>query len=207
MLYDTSRVVTTNDLPLNSAKKVEEAHVVEKVTSGKVTKKKKSLSKKISETFIAEDINTVKTTVVKDVIVPAVLNLIYDAATSALGMTLGIDNRRFNRGSSGGSKIQYNSIFANKATKKQQFASRAGAYDYDEIFFETKGEAELVLSNMVDIIDEYDFVSVADMYDLAGVTSMSTTDNNYGWTELGSASTKRTSDGYILVLPKAVGRK
>jgi hypothetical protein len=46
-------------------------------------------------------------------------------------------------------------------------------------------------------------VSVADLYDLVGVTG-NYTDNKYGWTDIRSASVIRVRDGYMLKLPKAL---
>ena len=53
-------------------------------------------------------------------------------------------------------------------------------------------------------INQYQIVSVADLYDLAGITCRSYTANKYGWTDLRSAKVVRTRDGYILQLPRTV---
>ena len=56
---------------------------------------------------------------------------------------------------------------------------------------------------MDEIIDMYGRVSVADLYDLVGITG-NYTDNNYGWTNLASAEPIRVRDGYVIKLPKAM---
>ena len=76
-------------------------------------------------------------------------------------------------------------------------------FDYDDIVFESRGEAELVREQMVDMIERYGFVTVADMYDMADLTSPYTS-NKYGWTNIRSAEAVRVRDGYILKLPKAM---
>ena len=68
---------------------------------------------------------------------------------------------------------------------------------------ETRGEAEDVLSRMDELIDTYGVVSVADLYDLVGI-SCNYTDNKYGWTNLRNAEPVRVRDGYMLKLPKAL---
>ena len=56
---------------------------------------------------------------------------------------------------------------------------------------------------MDELIDQYGVVSVGDLYDLVGVTG-AYTDNNYGWTDLRTASVVRTRDGYMIKLPRAL---
>lgn len=70
--------------------------------------------------------------------------------------------------------------------------------------FESRGEAEEVLSRMNELIDTYGLVSVADAYDLCGTTSVYT-DNKRGWTNLDGAEVIRIRGGYYkLCLPKAL---
>ena len=55
---------------------------------------------------------------------------------------------------------------------------------------------------MNELIDTYDVVSVADLYDLVG-KSCNYTDNKYGWTNIRNAEPIRVRDGYLLKMPKA----
>ena len=56
---------------------------------------------------------------------------------------------------------------------------------------------------MDELIDTYSMVSVADLYDLIGVTG-NYTDNKYGWTNIRNAEVVRVREGYLLKLPKAL---
>ena len=56
---------------------------------------------------------------------------------------------------------------------------------------------------MDDLIETYGLVSVADFYDLVGVTG-DYTDNKYGWTDLRNANVIRVRDGYMIKLPRAL---
>ena len=76
-------------------------------------------------------------------------------------------------------------------------------YNYDDIILETRGEAEEVLERMEELIETYGIVSVADLYDLVGITG-NYTDNKYGWTNIRNAEPVRVRDGYMLKLPKAL---
>jgi hypothetical protein len=53
------------------------------------------------------------------------------------------------------------------------------------------------------LIDTYGIVSVADFYDLVGITG-NYTDNKYGWNNIHSASIVRVREGYMIKLPRAL---
>ena len=53
-------------------------------------------------------------------------------------------------------------------------------------------------------IANYGIASVADLYDLAGITCRNYTANRYGWTDIQSAKVIRTREGYTLQLPRTV---
>ena len=57
--------------------------------------------------------------------------------------------------------------------------------------------------NMLDTVERYGFVTVADMYDMTGITPPWTA-GSYGWMGLRYIEVKRGRDGYYLQLPKAM---
>lgn len=80
------------------------------------------------------------------------------------------------------------------------------AYYYkhvDDIFFDSRETAERVLELLKEIINEYGFVTIADVYESAGL-DVSYTENKYGWANLKEAKIVRVRQGYKLVLPETV---
>ena len=71
------------------------------------------------------------------------------------------------------------------------------------MILDNRGEAEDVLSRMDELVATYGLVSVADFYDLVGITG-NWTDNKYGWTDIRSANVVHVREGYIIKLPKAL---
>lgn len=71
-----------------------------------------------------------------------------------------------------------------------------------DIVFATKNEAEEVRLKFNDLIAEYACVSVADLFDLTGMTAVYT-DNMYGWTKGLSDNLiiTNTSGGWIIDFP------
>lgn len=81
----------------------------------------------------------------------------------------------------------------------------SAAYSYNDLIFNMRGDAELVLAKMWELLGTYRAVSIADMFDLAGVSSPNGyTDNKYGWTDLHDARVVRVNSGYIIDLPTAM---
>ena len=177
---------------------------IQPVVKGKVSKKK-NVGRKFANTFISEDIQNVKSYVIMDVLIPAVKKAVSDIVTNGIEMILYGETR--GKRSSGASTVSYRSYYDDRRDERSYRETRTrSGYSYDDLIFDTRVEAEEVLSRMDEIIDEYKVVSVADMYDLAGVSS-NFTDNNYGWTNIRSAEVVRVRDGYVIKMPKALSIK
>ena len=173
---------------------------VEKVVSGKTSTKKKSGIRKLSDTFLSEDIGNVKNYIFAEVLLPAAKKLVSDIVTNGTNMLLygEIKNKKGNS-----SKVSYSRYYDDRSRDYRSPVVRNN-FDYDEIIFETRGDAEAVLDAMYDILNQYKVVSVAELYDLASITTHNYTCNNYGWVDLRGSSVVRVRDGYILKLPRAL---
>lgn len=170
----------------------------------KAKTKKKSEVKKFADVFIAEDITSVKDYIVNDVLIPAAKKAISDIITNGIDMILYGEARGKDRRRDTGSRVSYTKYYERDRDRDyDRGRTRRSVYDYDDIILDTRGEAEDVLNRMDDLIDAYGMVSVADLYDLVGISG-NYTDNKYGWTNLRNAEVRRTRDGYLLKLPKAL---
>lgn len=191
--------------PSNSHKAREEVaeKKVEKVVSGKTSTKKKSDIRKLSDTFLSEDVGNVKSYIFSEVLLPAAKKLVSDIVTNGIDMLLygEIKNKKGNS-----SKVSYSRYYDDRRDRSRDYRSPVvrNNFDYDEIIFETRGDAEAVLDAMYDILNQYKVVSVAELYDLASITTHNYTCNNYGWIDLRGSSVVRVRDGYILKLPRAL---
>ena len=180
----------------------DEREKLEKVIKGTV-KTKKNEMRKLRDVFISEDVKSVKSYILMDVLVPAIKDAIEDIVTNGIRMVLRGETSA--RKSSSASKISYNRIYDSKINNDRfaRDSSPSIRYSYDDIILESRGEAEDVITMMEEIIEEYGFVRVADLYDLVGITG-DYTDNKYGWTSIRSAEPVRVRNGYMLRLPRAV---
>ena len=175
----------------------EEKKKVTKVAKGSI--KKKSEARKFADVFISENVSNIKDYIFMDVLVPAIKKTIENIVVDGIDMLLYGEAGHTRRKS--GSKVSYSKCYDRRDDRFASESRRSSRFDYDEIKFETRGEAEAVLDEMEDIIDAYSVVTVSDLYDMADLTSPYTA-NRYGWSSLRSAEVIRTREGYFLKLPK-----
>lgn len=172
---------------------------VEKIISGSAKSKKKSGLQKITNVLVPEDVDDVKSYIFEDIVVPAVKDIILDAVRAFLGV-----NGNSRGKSSSASKVSYRKYYDDRERRDSGSGNRTrSGYEYDDIILDNRGEAEDVLSRMDELIATYGVVSVADFYDLVGITG-NYTDNKYGWSDIRNASVVRVRDGYMIKLPKAL---
>ena len=172
---------------------------VEKVISG-TAKTKKNEVRKFRDIFISEDISNVKSYVLMDVLVPAIKNAIVDIVTDGVNMIFGTGSGR--KKTSGSNYVSYRDY--SRESKRDDNRVASGRFAYDDILFPSRGEADAVLEQMDAIIEEYGYVTVADMYDMADLNAPYT-GNRYGWTSVRRAEIVRVRGGdYIIKLPRAM---
>lgn len=173
---------------------------VTKVVKGPV-KTKKNEMRKFRDVFISEDVKNVRSYIFMDVLVPAVKDALANIVTDGINMILYGESRRGSRKAGSAGNVSYTAYYNNKQASSNT-RSRSG-FDYDDIVFGNRGEAEAVLTQMDELIDRYGVVRVADLYDMADLSAPFTS-NKYGWTNIRSAEVARVRDGYVIRLPRAM---
>lgn len=187
--------------------KTEDRPKVEKVVTGKVKTKKKSEIHKFADVFISEDVGNIKSYIIMDVLVPTIKRTIADVVMDTIDMLFYGEKGRSRKRSGSSTNATYVSYRnysdrdrdRDRDRRDDNYRSRS-QYSFENIILETKGEADDVLDRLDEILDQYNMVRVADLYDLVGITG-EYTDNRYGWTSLSTARVERVRDGYMLKLP------
>lgn len=210
-MVNDGKYIDPSQFPTNSnASKREGKPRAQKVVKGQVIRKKKPLRSRLSEVFVEENVDSVGSYLVMDVLIPAAKNLIADMVGE------GIQRVLFGEGSSGYSRphssssrgyTSYSSISkpsyssSGPSSRREVTRHTRATHSFDDIILPTRGEAETVLDRMLGRLDQYDLVTVSDFYDFLDVTSQPT-DENWGWTELrGLCRIKRVPQGYLIQLP------
>lgn len=175
------------------------------------TVRKKPLGKRIAETMTGDDARTVGDYVLFDVVIPAVKNLFFDAASQGLERTLFGTVRRQGSGPSNISKYHAKpntrsplgrAFEPDGPTRTMSQTARAN-HDFDGIVLEDAIEADRVLEALKAYIEQYNIASVSDLYDAVGVTG-SFQDEKWGWfpDDVRHFGKQRVRNGYLLNLPR-----
>lgn len=188
---------------------------VEQIVRTEVVRRKRPLGKRFVETFVGTDPRSVWGFVAIDVLIPAAKDMVADAVSQGVERMIFGDARSSSRRTGrrpGSPYIDYTPY--NRATRggprgltpredpRPQLSRRARAsHDFDEIILTTRVEADEVIERLFDLVDKYEIATVADLYDLVGITG-SYTDDKWGWFDLRGAGITRVRHGYLLDLPK-----
>lgn len=206
MAENNTTVDILNDLKPNSDKykertKKESEKNLERIVTGNVSVKKKNDIQKFAETFVKEDLNTVKSYIWTEVLLPAFKAVISDSVNM---MLYGETSRNRKTNNRRVSQVSYSSYYDRPNDRREpNYVRSASRYIFDDLKFEDRGDADEVLSTLDDLLNRYPSVSIADLNELVGITGRYT-DNKYGWTDISQAYIERTRDGYILRMPKAI---
>lgn len=192
-------------------KKDEEKPKPEKAVTGEVVKKKPSIGQRVKDIFFRGDFQGVTRYVATEVLLPALRNLIVDSTTKGIERAIYGEVRAL-RHAPGTSRYQYNNpIYRDRDRSSRahlpdqpphRLPPRGRTHTIGDIVLTSKADAETVIERLSDIIDQYEVASVADLYDLLGL-STSFIDNKWGWTELVYADVKQIREGFLIDLPPA----
>ena len=187
------------------------------IASGRVKIKKRSAWRKAKHRIFEQEGKEIKDYVVNDVVIPAAKETLWTVVSNALEMLLygseSVHATRRTRNLFGGQRygnyVSYNSISNNRNNTSPVRSSLGSStsvrnsVSLDDFIFPSRREALDFLARMRGVLNDYDYITVADVYNMFGVTSPSYTYNNFAWDKelLRDVDAYRTRDGYLLDLP------
>lgn len=184
---------------------------IEKVVSGEVIKRNKSLGRKFKDVFFDGQFKADAKYIVTGVLLPSFKNMVVDATTKGVERVVYGENAPRRPPTSildyGRPKISYNTI-AERGLRPGRSVMLPDqppyvggrSRDVGEIILNNREEAELVLERLDDIIEKYDVASVSDLCELIGQPS-TYVDNKWGWDSLSTSGIRQIREGYLLDLP------
>ena len=208
---NSDRAARSKNVDPDQVKKPEERPKMKSIVKGPVVQQKPSFMSKFKDSFLGEGGN-IGEFVVYDILIPAFRNTVSD-------MGFGLIEMFFGRGRGGGygyndrvvrdrgrSYVSYNSVSERdhgrgRDDRRDMDRGDKARHDFGNIVYTSRGEAEDVLSHLVDLTIEYGEATVAAFYELSNIESTHV-DNRYGWTNLRDAYTERVRNGYIIRFPQ-----
>lgn len=148
--------------------------------------------------FFEEDLRSVGEYVLTDVVVPKAKTLLVDAVNSGVNMLV---NGRGSASQSAvpASRVSYHEIGKQKAAREEPMRT-SRMLGYNDVFVPRREDAENVIAQLEDFLDEYGSVSVGQFYEATGMTTDQTC-YEYGWHDLRDAGYVRVKDGWQFRMP------
>lgn len=179
---------------------------IEKVASANAKRRKKSVGSRFKETFVQGDAKSAAGAVASNVIVPMIRDLMYEAGQTMMQKMIFGETRSQRHAPPSGmfGRVDYSGV--SNPTRASQAAAPSkparARHSFDELVLDNRQGAEEVIDRMMDILSQWEVVSVADLYALVGFET-NHTDFKWGWTDLSGAGVDRTRNGgYLLNLPQ-----
>lgn len=202
---------TSNSKKIRDAEQAStEPKNIERVIVSDVIVKKKSIGRKFRDLFIEADLRTVIRYVGSDVLLPALRNMIVDGSQRGVERLVYGDTAMRRRNIGQGPRITYNSPVNRSGfggsplnyAPPQRPGAGTSRLARTEIILSTREEGDLVLEQMMDIISQYEVVSIADLNALIGQAS-NHVDQKWGWSNLNGTQIRQIREGFLIDLPAA----
>lgn len=185
-------------------------------TQSKVRPAKVASAKKRGDSILTGLGQDVGEYVLQEVAIPGIKNVILDIAGVVTdSIKEGLTKVLFGEAATtkhtrpGSSYTPYNRVARGVPTRPETAGGsryhkpQGSRYGYEQIMFETVGEARQVLDTLCEVADKYGVATVGDYLALVGETS-NPTHEYWGWyaDAIRDSSIKRVRHGYIIVLEK-----
>lgn len=170
-------------------------------------RRRKSITRSIKQTLFSEDTKNVVEHVIFEVLVPAAKTMISDMFSQAIEMMLFGESSGRKRSRDRGERtmVSYGSMYKREDERERRPTSRRDRFGLSDIYFtgpKAGEQATDVLSDMCDLLEKYEQVSVADYFDLANLDGATHAHVKWGWTSLKKAYCTFTRNGYVIILPE-----
>lgn len=180
-------------------KKAEEPRI-KPVTSQQTSLKKKPWYKRAGESIFFEDTSTIGGYILRDVVIPAIRDTIYDMVTGGLSMALYSTPKasKAARRNGGGSIVNYGGYYSGDRTKPKQ-QERVDKYrtqlDIYNILLEDDPDSGrradqvgyAAMEEIQECVNRYGFVTIQDLAVALNIGNIPSTMAAWGWTDVSAA--------------------
>jgi hypothetical protein len=176
-------------LPSNN-KLISNDRGVRAVTTGRVKQR----------SSVYSNVRNIGNSLFEDIVIPAIKSVISDFFSNALNMALFGES---STPASKGSRRPYHRMYERRGVSNRHTPTKSARVEvmFEDVLYDTREDAELVLGRLLELIAEYDQATIGDLYSLVGLQS-NYTHERYGWFDLSRSRVHFTSDGYLIDLPE-----
>ena len=187
--------------------------------TGNIIVKKRTPGQRFRDIFIDErDFGLIGESILRDVIKPALLEMLFTAGRDALSMFLFGDTRASGGSglsSIGGRIVRDYSKCSNRVIGSSRDRDRIDNFRpeasirYNNLVFTNPSDAHNILFDMRDYINSYDNIPIVRLYEFVEERTgikipMTSQDAKYGWSDLTNAYVQNVHGGALLNLPNPI---
>lgn len=177
------------------------------VVSGKSKPVPKSIWSKVFVGIKPTSGQTMKEFIFDEIVTPLIQRAVVEGVTGAINFLVKGDAYadRKDAPKFGKSYINYNGISSGKPNggNNYVYSGKNAGMDIENVWFESRVDAQRVLDEMNGAIAQYDILTVNGFYDIIGRTSIIDPSNErFGWSDLRNAYVTASRGGWVLHLPR-----
>lgn len=184
------------------------------VVKGGAKEKKRGFLQKVAEYYLPDDIQNIPEHIMYTFFIPAIFDAICDSLTNGVEMIFHSGNSRSGKRRKFDDPLGYNRISSSKGSKMRINEDSDERVSGIDIFIPGQiKEVDYFLKVLDKDIDDFDYISVADVYNRAGLKvnyAKQANAERYGWTTVDDVTYKSSYEyingervkGYILHFPR-----
>lgn len=177
------------------------------VVSGKSKPVPKSIWSKVFVGIKPTSGQTMKEFIFDEIVTPLIQRAVVEGVTGAINFLVKGDAYadRKDIQKFGKSYINYNGISSGKPNggNNYVYSGKNTGMDIENVWFESRADAQRVLDEMNGAIAQYDILTVNGFYDIIGRTSIIDPSNErFGWSDLRNTYVTASRGGWVLHLPR-----
>ena len=118
---------------------------------------------------LANDVRNIGNSLFSEIILPAIKSMVMDFVNSGLNMIMFQQDEPFSLGR----HKSYHKAYDNRRSRGRMNSKRRGMRSseplFEDIFFDDRNDARLVLGKMMELLSEFGWVTIGDLYSLVGM--------------------------------------
>ena len=181
-----------NSLPSNNQDPVDKDISV--VTTGRIKTRKGG--------GLANEIRAIGNSLFETTLLPSLKSIVVDFLNTGVSMLILGRNTGSQHGV--GRHTSYNKRYKTRQKPWQNRQPRQNIQQteevFEDIFFDERDDAELVLGRLMELIHEYGRATMGDLYNMCGL-SPNYIHEDWGWNNLNNCRVQYTMNGYVIDLP------
>lgn len=150
---------------------------------------------------LAREVRNIGNSLFEDIIIPAIKAAVVDFFSNGVNMMMFGSDSRPHPGQPRSYNKQYRKSKLGSHKKGVNRIVQHTEEVFDPIFFEHRGDAQLVLGRMMEYVAEYGVATVLDLHSLAGLAT-NVTQQGWGWDDLSGTKVHFSSEGYVVNFPE-----